>query len=110
MAEHVTDTSTRQRLLELHKRCPECRPIQLAVYSPWNAPNQYPVAFARDAMAQKVWSTGASIRNCGDHWHIEGGRHRLQLEFLGEPGDLNYLTDALISAVEAVLDADEEKQ
>ena len=110
--------STRQRLLELWEKCPECRPNELGCrdYSwghQWHISGQWvsvPVAFAlaRDAMvrwlAERKPHDFVRVQFWTDCWWVSTADLDAPLREWGG----TTLTDALISAVEAVLDNDHE--
>ena len=114
----VTDSSTRQRLLDLWEKCPECRP-QLRfgwddaldlwiIYPSIKIDENVAFALARDAMVRWLAErkTTPKIVFDDDLWGVVVLMPSMDMNLIRGPT----LTDALISAVEAVMDADKEKQ
>ncbi len=103
--------TTRQRLLELHRRCPECKPELLRCNSLgfWflnvtEISESTAFALARDAMDTylAVHHFAPKVSFDGSWFTVEIARRDLLpeiQEFTGEDK-----TDALISAVEAVME------
>ena len=107
----MSDTSTRQRLLELWKKCPECKVKTITGVHDYmeakHLPKETLEALARDAMAEYLvtptrWIEASKHYNNKDHLICV----RQEDTPVGENhavGRGSTRTDALISAVEAVL-------
>ncbi|MEE8607869.1 MAG: hypothetical protein V3S55_09700 [Nitrospiraceae bacterium] len=116
----MSDTSTRQRLLELWEKCPECRPVNK--YTTWDGPekgwffdqcgswvgDKLIFALARDAMTDLLMMRGfdpkLSYDGDGLCFKVEIARADLVPE-IQQFFEISK-TDGLISAVEAVIALD----
>lgn len=113
-----TDTSTRQRLLDLWEKCPACRPDSDVMWSPmyrcWSMDGRslkYGItlvedlafALARDAMMRWLGEAKAHPQiDVGEHGQL--GVRIVASRYGCKSFFLLTLIDALISAVEAVME------